>query len=227
MKRAIDLSHPLDPSTPPFPGTPGVEITIQASTAGPEVLPGVKVNSSRIAINLHTATHMDAPFHFIHEGVRIDRVALETCSGPAALVRFARGTAPRSIEVEHLVPHRDAIRRARRVVFDTDWSCRWKAPDYFTGHAAISPAAARWLVEQGVILIGVDFPSVDFPPHATHLVILGAGLVIVENLTNVDQLPESGFDFCALPLRIAGRDGSPVRAVAFVEAEPPTRSAKK
>ena len=80
----------------------------------------------------------------------------------------------------------------------------------------LSADGAEFLVQTGIDLVGVDFPSVDRPPHAAHLVLLGRSVLIVENLTNLAALDRISFEFSAIPLAIIGRDGSPVRAFARI-----------
>jgi kynurenine formamidase len=83
-----------------------------------------------------------------------------------------------------------------------------------TDHPVITREAAQLLIGCGVHLVGVDFPSVDVPPFETHLELLGHGVLIVENLTRLEEIRGNTFHFTALPLKIVGRDGSPVRAIA-------------
>jgi kynurenine formamidase len=215
--KLIDLSVALAPETPVFANYAPVEITILASSTSDSAAAGrPSNNSSRIAIGLHTGTHMDAPFHFIHEGRRIDQVPLAQCAGPALLLPLPDLTPRAPILPEAFLPHEATLRELRKVVLNTGWHHRWGAAGYFTEHPNITPEAGRFLVDCGVELIGVDFPSVDLPPHPTHVVMLGSGMVIVENLMNLDALPAGPFYLAAFPLKIVGRDGSPVRAVAVV-----------
>lgn len=210
--RVIDLSYTVDTKTPPFPGDPPVDVTVfQTVTIAGGRRSGV--NASGLRMSLHCGTHMDAPFHFFNDGATIDAVALEACFGPAVVVRA--GDA-REIGPETITGREVEIQRTRRVIFDSGWSGRWQMSEFFTRHPVLAAELARRLVELGVVLVGVDFPSVDRPPHETHEVLLGNGVLIVENLANLEQLPSEVETFVALPLRIGGRDGSPVRAVAVV-----------
>jgi arylformamidase len=215
-RQIIDLSHSLSEQTPAFPGDPPPEIKIfdsatAASTAGERHL-----NCSHLGMSLHCGTHMDAPFHFFQDGLTIDRVPLERCIGPAILIRIPSDVHGPTIEREHLVPHTAQLRTVGRVVFNTGWHHRWGQANYFSEHPVITGAAAELLVECGVQLVGVDTPSVDRPPFPAHLVILGAGVLIVENLTNLDVIEPEVFQLIVTPLKILGRDGSPVRAVAVI-----------
>jgi kynurenine formamidase len=213
-RRIIDLSHTVSAETPVFPGDAAVEIQVTDATSRPSVAGERHMNCSRLNTSLHTGTHMDAPFHFMHDGASIDRVDLSHCIGPSLMIPIP--SEIRVIDVPTLAPWQNKLRVAHRVILNTGWHRRWGEPDYFTAHPVISGEAARFLVDQGVLLLGVDTPSVDRDPYDAHLTLLGAGRLIVENLTNLDQIHAELFDLVATPLRILGRDGSPVRAVAIV-----------
>jgi kynurenine formamidase len=223
MPRLIDLSHPLEPSTPPWPGNPPVAVTIlnaipASRGVGKRPHPGEPnhVNASAFSTCNHTGTHMDAPTHFYHGLPTIDRVPLDHCVGPAALVDLA-GLAPRTeITPSHLVPSEEAIVATSRVVLRTGWSEHWRRDDYFTDYPVLSEEAANWLVARRVHLIGVDTPSVDREPNPAHFALLGSNAEIVENLTNLDQIESQVFELIVLPLPLRGLDGSPVRAVARI-----------
>ena len=214
-RRFIDLSHPITSAIPVFPGDAPVEIVVTDATSSPPAADRRHMNCSRLHTSVHTGTHMDAPFHFIHEGARIDQVALDRCVGPALRINLPPGI--HEIDVPQLAAWDNKIRVAHRVVLNTGWHHRWGQANYFTDHPVITGAAAKYLVDHGVVLVGVDTPSVDRPPYDAHLTLLGAGLLIVENLTNLDAIPSDVFELVATPLRIAGRDGSPVRALAILD----------
>lgn len=215
-RRIVDLSHPLSPDTPAFPGDPSLVIRVLDATSTPSAAGERHLNSSHLSMGLHCGTHMDAPFHFFSERPTIDEVLLERCIGPAVLVQLPLGVHGTSIEPRHLTEYEPQLRAARRVVLNTGWHHFWGAENYFTEHPVISGAAARFLVTCGVQLVGVDTPSVDRPPFEAHLELLGNDVLIVENLTNLDVLEGDTFALIATPLKIVGRDGSPVRAVAVI-----------
>jgi kynurenine formamidase len=208
-RRIVDLSQPVGPDTPVFPGDGPVRI---------EIIDRTTMNLSRIELSVHTGTHMDAPFHFFQDAAAIDRVPLERCMGLAASIDLRGIPAGSEIRRDHLEGHRDKLRRARLAVLHTGWSTEWGGPRYFCDHPRLSGGAAEFLVDCGVELTGVDMPSVDQAPYPAHRALLGAGVAIVENLTNLDAIGADLFELIVLPLRLAGRDGSPVRAVAVVTA---------
>jgi len=214
-QQIIDLSHRLTPGMPVFPGDAPLAIEVVDATTQSGRQPRSRLNSSRLNIGLHCGTHMDAPYHFFGDGDTIDQVLLEVCVGECVL--SALDARPKlEIDARHLEPFAAEMRGVPRVVVHTGWFRQWGSDAYFSDHPRLTRCAAELLVRCGVRLVGVDFPSVDQPPHEAHLELLGAGVVILENLTNLDQIQQARFELVAVPLAIAGRDGSPVRALARV-----------
>ena len=213
-RQIIDLSHSLSVETPAFPGDPALEIRILDAATRPSAAGERHLNSSHLSMGLHCGTHMDAPFHFFQDGPTIDQVLLERCMGTTLLIRLPHDT--RVIDEKDVAPYATQLQANARVVFNTGWHHQWGKRNYFSEHPVITGAAARVMVDCGVRLIGVDTPSVDRPPFEAHLAILGAGVLIVENLTNLDAIATDVFELIATPLKIRGRDGSPVRALALL-----------
>jgi arylformamidase len=212
--RVIDLSHALDPTTPVFPGYPPVEIRVLESTR--YSIPGGRrpLNSSQLTVGIHCGTHMDAPFHFFEDGAPIDRIDLGHCVGETELLRIDT-PANGKIERAQLTSYREPLARCGKVVLSTGWAKEWGRPEYFTQHPVITPDAADFLIECGVHMVGVDFPSVDHPPFLTHVALLSHNVLILENLTNLSEIRAQSFQLVAAPLKVTGRDGSPVRAIAL------------
>jgi arylformamidase len=217
-QKIIDLSYNLDDDTPFFIGLPAAEIIVHASIP-PEHPPGTPGagNISSLKTNLHVGTHMDAPFHFYQRGPTIDQTNLERCIGAALLIDLTHKQANEEITARDLAPYRTKLLATNKVILHTGWAKQWKQANYFDGFPVIGVDAAQLLVECGVDLVGVDTPSVDNPPYSTHFALLGHQLLIVENLTNLDQIGQEHFQLIALPLKITGRDASPVRVVALVD----------
>ena len=206
----IDLSYELEASTPVYPGDAGVEIKILETTST-KIPDRRALNNSRFSVSIHTGTHMDAPFHFFDDGQTIDQISLDRFCGPALCVDLE---GEKSIEAANLKPFEQKIRQYPKIILHTGWESHWRKPDYFTDHPCLTGDAAQFLVDSGVHLVGLDTPSVDQPPFPAHLVLLGNGVVIVENLRNLDAIPQEAFELIVLPLKIVGRDGSPARAIA-------------
>ena len=171
------------------------------------------MNVSRIDLSVHTGTHMDAPFHSSSAPKpSTTRRWTAACDWRGSSICAAHPQAP--ILREHIQMHQETLRHVQAAVFNTGWSKNWGHPRYFEDHPCLSEGAAEFLVDCGVQLAGVDMPSVDRAPYPAHRILLGAGALIVENLTNLDAICLALFQLIVLPLKLVGRDGSPVRAVA-------------
>jgi len=167
--------------------------------------------ASRLVISSHMGTHLDAPSHFIEGGCTVDEVPLERLIGKAQVIRFDHLAQHEAISAEQLPPI-----VAPRVLFCTKWSDPPLEPDeYFKEYPFIDVSVARTLLASGVLSVGIDGPSVDYD-GATHVELLGHGVVVIENLVNLSRLPEL-CDISILPMPFVRVDGSPVRAVATVK----------
>jgi arylformamidase len=163
----------------------------------------------RLTLDSHLGTHMDAPAHFIAGGMSIDRIPLEVLAGPAQVLRLA-GLGPRQSITPDLLPPINET----RVLLHTGWAEEMLGrEEYFTQYPYLTPEAAHVLADAGVRLVGFDTPSPDYDPGDTHIVLLGRGAVIVENVMHLDRVPDRCW-IAALPLPIAGGDGCPSRVIA-------------
>jgi kynurenine formamidase len=181
-------------------------------------------NTTMLHLYSHTATHMDAPLHFVPDGGTIDQIPLDRCIGPALVVDLSHVEPNSLIEVADLAAHAGRIGPGTRLLLRTDWSRHAEQEDYRTHMPRISADLARWLVQKEVALLGVEQPSVaSLRPEnraeltEVHQILLAAGIVIVEGLANLHALTGEVVHFIALPLKIRGCDGSPVRAVAVLD----------
>jgi arylformamidase len=173
---------------------------------------GETAQVSLLTVGTYCGTHVDAPCHFIPGAAGVDSLPLDALVGPCRVVEIDRDVADRLIEPRHL--ERLAV-GARRLLLKTPSGAFWADPAFRRDFVALAPAAADWLVGQGVLLVGIDYLSVDpydAEPAAAHLTLLGAGVVVLEGL-DLRQVPPGEYDLAALPLKLAGADGAPVRVV--------------
>ena len=210
--RIIDLSHDLETNMPLYPGTlaPCFEETASIDTDG--------YREKRISLCVHTGTHVDTPAHLIKGAKRLDQLPLEMFYGEALLIRV-NAPGQRIITVDDLAALGSRMKGKPFLILRTDWSRHWGSKKYFSDYPTLSQAAAQWLTETGVKGVGLDTLSADplaAPALPIHHILLGAGMIIVENLTHLSALPDKDFIFSCLPLKICDADGSPVRAVAVV-----------
>ncbi len=198
-----DISRPIQTGMPVWPGDTPAEIALTHAKAQ-----GYSANVGRLRLSLHCGTHADAPYHYNEAGLKIDAVPADTYVGPARVVDI-RGHA--TITTSLLAAHDFAV--APRVLFKSD---AWTDPNVFPSEwPLMSPDVPGWLAARGVRLVGFDVPSVDHLKSKDlpiHHACGAAGIVILENL-DLRAITPGVYELIALPLRIQGGDGSPVRAV--------------
>jgi kynurenine formamidase len=203
-----DLSHTLVTGIPFFVGDPEPRVT-----AGLGARPWCV---SALELGTHSGTHVDAPLHYISGGRGIDSYALEQLIRPG-LVVDARGYADDApIGPEVLAPY--AIRPGMAVVIRTGWEQHWNDQRYFR-HPHLSAALCAELVARELALVAVDALNVDSTPgggELAHAALLGADMLIAENVRGLDQLVCGNvYIFAFIPIRLGNVDGAPVRALAW------------
>ncbi len=204
--RIYDVSAPVRHAGLIYPGNP--EIVIEAQQA---ISAGAGANVSRISFGSHTGTHVDAAHHFIDGGQTVDEIPLERLVGPAILIDVGESLA--SVGAETLAGH--DIGSHTRVLIRTRNSAFPDNPDFVRDYTFLAPDGAQYLADKGVVLVGIDYLSIEqfrSGHHMTHKILLGKNIVIVEGLALAGP-PEGVYDFCCLPLRLEGLDGSPARAI--------------
>jgi arylformamidase len=202
-----DISLPISESLVVWPGDPAIHITQPSHLDR-----GDEATVSRLDMGAHTGTHVDAPAHFVPGGAGIDGLDLDLLVGQALVVHALEFEALSAGVLEGLsIPA-----GTERVLFRTRNSERWARgeTEFWTDYVGITDDGARWLVERGVRLVGLDHLSVApfdelVPPHLT---LLGAGLVVVEGL-DLSNVAPGTYQLVCLPLRIVGGDGAPARAI--------------
>jgi kynurenine formamidase len=211
--RILDLSWPVHPGMPAYPGDPPMLLERMGSLVPDGFL------SHLASMPGHSGTHVDAPAHVMEGGACLADLPLERFTGSGVLLDLT-GRAGLSVTPEDLAPHLPLVEREHPafVLLRTGDESRWGSEGYYPRGAHLVPEAARMLSGLGFLSgIGLDAGSVD--PYGrelpAHHVLLGAGLVIVENLRGLGGLPRRGFTFLCLP--VLGLDGSPVRAAAVLE----------
>jgi arylformamidase len=216
MKRIVDLSYPLHDGMTTYPvhWSPPFEM-IQLGRHGIEGR-----ESRKITMGTHTGTHVDAPRHFVPNGKTIDQLPLDLFFGPATLLDFTAAKPLQEMQVDDFTCQL-GDRRVDRLIMRFDWSDHWGTLKYYAEQPFISEAAAHWVVNRGVRLLGMDTPQADSPHNGrgsksdspVHKILLGAGVAKLEYMTNLRQLKSREFDLVALPLLIKGADGAPVRCI--------------
>jgi len=209
--RCIDLTHTISPGMPVYPGTEPPLIS------RPCTIDQNGFDERKLTLFSHTGTHLDSPAHILKEGNTLDRLPLEHFYGPATVID-ATGIPGHEIPIELL--NTLGGNKVDFIIFYTGWCERWGEPGYFQGYPVLATETAHDLAQRGIKGVGIDAISVD-PVQSTgftiHKILLGAGLVIIENLTNLKSLAGKEFTLYCFPLKIEMADGSPVRAAAVLE----------
>jgi arylformamidase len=200
-----DVTVSLRPGMPTWDGEPGPAYRPIKQIG----VDGEPAQVSLLTIGTHCGTHVDAPSHFIAGAGGVETLPLEALVGPCRVVEIL--AAP-------LIQPRDLERTgagAQRLLIKTRSGSLWDDPAFRRDFVALAPAAAQWLVAHDVLLVGIDYLSVDpygAEPAAVHLTLLGAGVVVLEGL-DLRAVPPGWYDLAALPLKLAGADGAPARVI--------------
>jgi len=211
----IDLSQPVTTGMQVYPGDPEVALADATDFARD----GYRV--SAMHMGTHAGTHVDAPWHGCADGLAVDEVELSRFCGHARIVKL-RCDDSTPVRLEAVRNQLTDLDDTQVVLFDTGWSAYF-GTDRYLRHPYLDPAVAKYVLASGVMAIGLDTLSpdptsgADLGPDqfAVHKVVLGAGGLIFENLANLSAVTWDRPWFAAFPLRLSGRDGSPVRAVMF------------
>jgi len=171
----------------------------------------------QILMPTHFGTHTDAYSHFLPAGRTIDRMAPTLYVGPALVLDVRKRPDVTTVTRKDLEAAWPAGARACRVLLNTGWGERAKGSAYFKDFPGIEAGAARWLIRRGIIMLGLDLPSVHPKEYKkVHEMLFRGGVAVTEGLINLSRLPRGEVFFVGLPLALAGLDGSPIRAVAIV-----------
>ena len=174
-------------------------------------------NARTLHLYSHIGTHMDAPFHFGVSDKTIDEIPLDCCQGKAWIVRLSEIRSQALIEVADLGSVAEQLQPGDSLLLQTLWSQYFGTPKFRDEMPRISVGLARWCVDRGVKMLGVEAPSVADVNNLAevtevHQILLGGGVIIVEGLTNLDQTRGDVVEFWAVPLKLKDGDGSPCRA---------------
>jgi arylformamidase len=210
MLRLVDLSFDIYDRAPALSTDPKTAVIEHYR------IEDVGYNITQLLISTHTGTHLDAPFHFLDDGLTVDQLDLRRGFGPAWVLDFSHKGPNEEITAAELLPHESKLQAGSRLIFRTGWDRVYPEPRYFSDMSALSLEACRTLAERGVACVAIDTPSVNWSDYAAaHRALLGAEVLIVESLRGLERLKGDQVILVALPLRIRGRDGSPCRAVAL------------
>ena len=214
--KIIDLTLTVSDKIPTFPGSPQ-----------PNFIPWENIkedgyNLEVLFLSSHTGTHMDAPHHFLEKGAKIHEISLKKLVSEAALIQCRKngGQSITKTDIQKFEKNHRKIENFSSVIFYTDWQKNLQKKYYFTKNPGLSVSAAKYLTSKKISLVGIDSPSIDLgkdPKFSVHQIFAKKGILIVENLANLDKIKLPTFHLVVLPLKLKNATGSPVRAIAFVE----------
>ena len=206
--KIFDISLSISPDLPVWPDDPPIELELIESMEA-----GAHANVSRLSAGVHTGTHVDAPHHFLNDGCTIEQLPLDVLTGPCYVIQLPDGVETITAEA---LDGMSLPANITRILFGTSNSRLWSRGEmeFQEDFVAVAEDGARWLVDHGFRLVGVDYLSVapfgDSVP--THTVLLQAGIVVVEGL-DLSAVPRGFYDLYCLPLKLLGSDGAPARAI--------------
>ena len=205
--KIVDISLPVSTDIPLWPGS-----TEFALTWTDRIDKGHESNNSRIACDTHIGTHVDAPFHFVANGLTVDQIAPELLIGPCQVVNMPglKHINAETLAAIKLAPH------TRRLLLKTDNSNLWVAKEkkFQKNYACLTESGAQWIVQQGISLVGIDYLSIGSYSNGvkTHQILLEANVVVLEGL-NLSEADAGDYELICLPLKLAGAEGAPARVV--------------
>jgi len=211
--KLIDLTLTISESIPSFPGSPKPQFILWSN------LKDDGYNLELLFLSSHTGTHIDAPYHFAKNGIKINQIPLHRLMGKAILikVRKIRNTAITKSDIILFEKNNGKIPNNSSVFFYTGWQKNLKKNNYFTENPGLDTSSAKYLASKKINLVGIDSPSIDLGKDESfnvHHILSKNNILIVENLTNLNKVSSKEFNFTILPLKLKDATGSPVRAVA-------------
>lgn len=214
MSMVIDVSLSISPDMLVWPGDPAVEVVPRK-----QIAKGDQANVSELRMGTHTGTHVDPPNHFVEGAGGIDSVSPDILVGDAVVIDARHLDRPIEVaDMEKLLIPEEAERVLLRTANSELW--RQERVTFPESYACLTAESARWVVDRGIKLIGVDFLSVEqkgAEGHPAHHTLLENGVIIVEGL-NLSEVEPGTYTLMCLPLRIRNGDGGPARAVLIAEA---------
>jgi len=209
----VDLSMPLSPKTVPVPGHP------EPTFVPLHLLERDGLRNTVMSLSLHTATHIDAPSHFIADGAAIDEIAIDRFHRPGVRLDLTGSQPGAAIGLAELdaAGFEPAACRGAILMLATGWTDRaFETPQLYGGNPYLALDAAEAIAAAAPSAIGLDFAVDHAKPFPNHTVLLGADVLLIENLMRVPELPADGFTVIAFPIRVAGENGAPARVVAEI-----------
>ena len=217
-KKLIDLSHEIEQGMITYKGLPAPIICdyLSREESRKHYAEGTEFNISKIEMVANTGTYVDSPFHRFADGIDLSQLPLESLADLEGLVVHVQ-TLGRSISAKTF--HGLEIKN-KAVLIHTDWSRHWRTDQYFEGHPFLTRDAAEFLVGAGAAFVGIDTYNIDDITDGTrpaHTLLLGNQIPLCEHMCGLENLPDRGFRFHAVPVKVKAFGTFPVRAYAVLD----------
>ncbi len=214
--KVIDLTLTISENIPTFPGSP------QPNFISWENIEKDGYNLELLFLSSHTGTHIDAPYHFLKKGQKIHQIVIKRLVTEAVLIKI-RKSADQAItktDIERFEKKHGIIDDGSTIIFHTGWQKNLQKKSYFLRNPGLAVSGARYLASKKINLVGIDSPSIDLGKDgkfSVHHILAKNGILIVENLANLEKIHSEKFHLIVAPLKLKNATGSPVRAMALVD----------
>tara|TARA_Y100001958_G_C21188913_1_gene517490 strand:- start:798 stop:1445 length:648 start_codon:yes stop_codon:yes gene_type:complete len=213
--KVIDLTLTISEKIPTFPGSP------QPNFINWESIEKDGYNLELLFLSTHTGTHLDAPYHFLKKGQKIDQIMTKRLVTEAILIKIRKGPdqAITKSDIQKFEKKFEKIDDGSTVIFHTDWQKNLNKKSYFLKNPGLAVSAAKYLASKKINLVGIDSPSIDLGKNgkfSVHHILAKEGVLIAENLANLDKINSETFHLIIAPLKLKNATGSPIRAMALV-----------
>ena len=214
--KIIDLTLTISEKIPTFPGSP------QPNFINWESIEKDGYNLELLFLSTHTGTHIDAPYHFVKKGQKIDQIVTKRLVTEAVLIKIRKGSdqAITKTDIEKFEKKFGKIDDGSTIIFHTGWQKNLNKKSYFLKNPGLAVSAAKYLASKKINLVGIDSPSIDLgkdEKFSVHHVLAKSDILIVENLANLDKINSEEYHLIVAPLKLRNATGSPVRAMALVD----------
>jgi arylformamidase len=217
--RLVDLSHAVEHGMITYKGLPAPVISdfLGREESRTHYGEGTEFHIGRIDMVANTGTYLDSPFHRYPDGADLSELQLSQLANLAGVCVRAPVSEGRAIDASAF---QGLDVKGQAVLVHTGWDAHWRSEQYFEGHPFLTRAAAEALRDAGATLVGIDSLNIDDTADLSrpvHSILLGAGIPVVEHMRNLSALPQRGFRFFAVPVKVKAFGTFPVRAFALIE----------
>jgi kynurenine formamidase len=214
----VDVSHEVEHGMITYRGLPAPLISdhLSREESRKHYAAGTEFHIGKIELVANTGTYLDSPYHRYPDGKDLSQLPLQSLADLDGICIRAPGFFGRGLDVSLF---RAADLRNKAVLVHTGWDAHWRSDSYFTGHPFLTRETAQFLVEAGALLVGIDSYNIDDTADASrpvHSILLKSNIPIVEHLCHLEALPDTGFKFFAVPVKVKSFGTFPVRAFGII-----------